>query len=153
MSLQAVKDYITVLNGLTVPVGNLGMSRQSMPQIDNVDEFIDVLSDNKIGVLPDTVNLSELRLTQAEINKDKVLKLLKLLRKRKYLGRVIVSKDDYVIDGSHRFVALLNRKGRHGKIDILRVDMNALQLIGMLNANRFEYGVRYRSYSGAELDG
>ncbi|AXC34403.1 hypothetical protein [Vibrio phage YC] len=151
---SAAVDLITLINGLKVPVGSLGMTRQSMPQIDDdkLDRFIDELAERQIDMSEETVNVSELRLMQAEINKHKIWALMRVLRSKKGLRPIIITRDDYVLDGSHRMVAKLN-KGPRTKIKVIRINMNALALVRMINSDRHSFGVRYRSYSGKELDG
>lgn len=142
-------DWMNVINGLTIPVGNLGLSRSSMPQIDTdqQDAFNAYLQDLDIDVMPMQMRLDDMRLTQNEVNKMKVWKIMKAIRQKKTLGRVWVTKDNYVVDGSHRFVAALNMKNQK-RMAVNRVNMTALDFVRV--ANKF-VGVKHRTVSGNDL--
>lgn len=151
--MKTFTDFLTLVNNLVLPVGNLGVSRQSMPQIDDDkhNQFIQALTDRHIAVSSETVPTSALHLTQAEINKTKVWELMKILRKKKGMRAVFVTADNFVLDGSHRFVAKLNHN-KNSRIAIWRINMPVRQLLDLLKFNRQEFGVRYRTYSGEELE-
>lgn len=145
MFLTSFIDYLNIINSLMIPVGNLGLSRSSMPQVDDsqLDAFTKYLEDNGAAVTQEHVRLKQLRLTQNEINKTKIWKLMKVIRNKKPMQRVWVSSDNYVIDGSHRFVAALNIDNRQ-RLLVNKVDMKALDLVKL--ANKFP-GVRHRTVS------
>lgn len=151
--MKTFTDFLTLINNLKLPVGNLGISRQSMPQIDDnrQDVFIQALGARHINVTDEEVPTSTLHLTQSEVNKDKIWKLMGILRKKKGMRAIFVTQDNFVLDGSHRFVAKLNH-GKNTRIKIKRIDMPVRQLLELLKFNRHEFGVRYRSYSGEELE-
>lgn len=140
-------DWLTIINGLRIPVGNLGLSRTSMPQIDadKTDDFISFLQGQDIAVETRMFGLDRLRLTQNEMNKMKIWKMMKGIRSKKKIQPIWVTSDNYVVDGSHRFVAALNIDDRQ-KIKGYHVPMNALDFIKV--ANKFS-GVRHRTVSDA----
>ncbi|MCK5019979.1 MAG: ParB N-terminal domain-containing protein [Candidatus Peribacteraceae bacterium] len=147
---HTIRDFITIFNGLTLPVGNLGVSRNQMPQIDTDkrENFIQYISNQGITIETDTVPVMNLSLTQAEINKLKIMKLMRSIRQKKIQTPVFISNDNYILDGSHRMVALLNINKR-AKIPVIRIDMKMLDLLPL--AKRFP-GVRYRTYSGHKVE-
>ncbi len=151
--MKAITDLLTIINNLKVPVGNLGLSRQIMPQIDKdrKSRFFAALDEYGIMSTEETVSVMELRLIQAEVNKTKVWKFMGLLRQRKVFEPILISADDFVLDGSHRFVATMN-KNRRAKMKVIRLHMNALELVRLLKVNKGDFGTRYRSLSGDDIE-
>ena len=149
MFLSSFVDWMNIINGLRIPVGNLGLSRSSMPQIDadKQDAFHTFLTDAGVEVNKVQEPIKYLRLTQNEINKTKVWKIMRQIRNKKPMGRVWVSSDNYVVDGSHRFVAALNMDGRQ-RIKVYKVDMPALEFVKL--AKQFQ-GVKYRTVSDSRF--
>ncbi|AFO10407.1 hypothetical protein M1Y69_003561 [Salmonella enterica] len=145
MFLTSFIDWMNIINGLRIPVGNLGLSRSSMPQIDTdkQEDFHKYLEDNGVSIDAAQVPIKMLRLTQNEINKMKVWKIMKQIRNKKPMGRVWVSSDNYVVDGSHRFVAALNMDGKQ-RMKVYKVDLPAMEFVKL--AKQF-HGVRYRTVS------
>lgn len=140
-------DWMSIINGLRIPVGNLGLSRSSMPQIDDdkVDDFKEYLANAGVDVTTPQIRIKDLRLTQNEVNKMKIWSLMKRYRQKKTVQRVWVSSDNYVVDGSHRFIAALNLDDKQ-RLKVYQANMPALELVKM--ANRFK-GVRHRTVSDA----
>ncbi|BAN78493.1 phage associated protein [Klebsiella phage vB_KqM-Bilbo] len=149
MFLTSFIDWLNIINGLRIPVGNLGLSRSSMPQIDadKQQDFHDYLEANGVTIDASQVPIRTLRLTQNEINKMKVWKIMKQIRNKKPMGRVWVSSDNYVVDGSHRFVAALNMDGKQ-RMKVYKVDLPAMEFVKL--ARQFN-GVRYRTVSDARF--
>lgn len=149
MFLSSFVDWLNIINGLRIPVGNLGLSRTSMPQIDDdkQKDFHDYLEANGATIDATQVPIGTLRLTQNEINKMKVWKLMKAIRNKKSIGRVWVSSDNYVVDGSHRYVAALNIDGKQ-RMKVYKVDMPAMEFVKL--AKKF-HGVKYRTVSDSRF--
>lgn len=149
-----IRDTINIINNIHIPVGGLGIMRQMMPQINDnkMKQFLFYLDENKIGYKRKKIPVSDLRLSQGEINKTKVFKMMNLIRKKNKFPDIIVSGDrhPYVMDGSHRAVAYMNSTDKKfDKIGALVIDLPALELIKMMN--NFP-GVEHRSFSGTKLD-
>ncbi|CAL9977834.1 hypothetical protein VPHK469_0029 [Vibrio phage K469] len=145
-------DILTVINNLFVPVGSLGVSRRMMPQIDDDrhEKFLSALDAHDVEYSRKEIHTQKLRLTQNEVNKMKVWKLMRILRNKKGLKRVFVSSDNYILDGSHRLVAKLNTN-KMGKMKTIQIDMKALELLRLIRDNSTEFGVKYRTYSGEDV--
>ncbi|QZI90485.1 hypothetical protein MYOV003v1_p0161 [Vibrio phage 207E48.1] len=145
-------DILTVINNLFVPVGSLGVSRRAMPQIDDDrhEKFLQALESREIEYERKSIQTQQLRLTQNEVNKMKVWKLMRVLRNKKGLHPVFVSSDNYILDGSHRLVARLNTN-KLGKMKTIQIDMKALELLQLIRQNQTEFGVKYRTYSGEDV--
>lgn len=88
-------------------VGNWGIPRDKMPQVhkDNYPEFLDYLSDNGVTFNKTTMPASDIKPIQSEFSDAGVVKALV---KRKTKKPSILSSDNYIIDGHHRWLASLN---------------------------------------------
>lgn len=118
-----------------VPKGSLNIPRAKMPQIrsDLVPEFVDELEAAGVRVeRMKKIGVAKLKPTQQEINNEKVVKMLSappsVLAKP-----VIVSKDFYILDGHHRWLALLNSKPDF-KIQTYFVHLPIRQLLKRANS-------------------
>lgn len=93
---------------IVVPTGNMNILRKDMPQIQasDIHEFLKFLELKDIDYIKKTIPAKDLKATQKEIDMDKVDNLkdenLETLRKP-----LIVSKDYHIMDGHHRWLALL----------------------------------------------
>ncbi|AUR97730.1 hypothetical protein NVP1244A_028 [Vibrio phage 1.244.A._10N.261.54.C3] len=152
MNIAFFGDILTVINNLFVPVGSLGVSRRAMPQIDDNrhEKFLRALDEREIEYERKDILVQKLRLTQNEVNKMKVWKLMRVLRNKKGLPPVFVSSDNYILDGSHRLVAKLNTN-KLGKMKTIQIDMKALDILKLIRDNQIEFGVKYRTYSGEDV--
>ena len=85
--IGAMDDNI-VKNRMMAPGGNMGLQRSMMPQIANnrLSEYFRFMKSQSITFKNKTMKTSDLRLVQAEYNKDKVLKLMKVYRSEE-IGR------------------------------------------------------------------
>lgn len=148
-----IGDMLTAMNNLSVPAGNLGVTRQHMPQIDDQEHFIVALYQHDIDITTEMVYVNQLRLAQSEINRTKVWKLMRhirsILRKNKKPDPIFISQDNFVIDGSHRFVACLNID-RRMKIPVIRIDAKAIDVINLIREDPGLFRVKFRSYSDSE---
>lgn len=149
--IKTFVDMMNTFNGLYIPVGNMGIPRSAMPQIDGKHQgnFKAFLKSNNVSFKLTQDRVKDLMLTQNEINKFKIIKLMGLYRDNEVVvDPIIISKDHFVLDGSHRFVALLNID-KNAKISTIKVDMNMVDLIKL--AQKFQYA-KYRNVSHNKLD-
>lgn len=108
---------------------SLGVNRNDMPQIKSKDisEYLKFLKDKGIQVKTTSIPVSKIGMTQKNVNLDKVKGLMggdiKQLSKP-----VILSKDNYVMDGHHRVVALYNIDPNF-KIKGIKVDVPIKELL------------------------
>ena len=115
------------------PKDTLGKKRKNMPQIKKQDyqEFIEYLQKNGARFKSETVPADELKAMQAEFSDAGVIKQLKKDIDKNYAGKaIIVSEDDYVLDGHHRWLVAKN-VGRD--LDVFRVNMPAYELFDLVN--------------------
>jgi ParB-like chromosome segregation protein Spo0J len=104
-----------------------------MPQIDrkHVKDFISYLNKRDIGVTKKKVDPEKLKATQHQFHKAKVQSLIDYIESGNYDNkRIIVSKDNYVMDGHHRWLAHNNTDK---DINIYQVNVNAKDLLDLMH--------------------
>jgi len=121
---------------------NLGIKRDQMPQVPSgaKDEFLDEMTKRGIGVKREKVSPQDLHPIQAEISASKTGKILRDLNQNGHKkgdgARIVVSSDNFVIDGHHRWAAsaFMSLNDGDEKIPVLRVDMTHMELIDVVRA-------------------
>lgn len=110
------------------PKDTMGIKRAEMPQIATKDypEFIDYLKDNGAHFTKDTVSPDSLKAIQGEFSDQGIEKAL---MKQHIKKPSIVSSDNYIIDGHHRWLAAMNT-GQ--SVDIFRVDKPGKELLQLV---------------------
>lgn len=83
---------------------NLDFNRTELPQL-KTDEFLNDLTNNNINYHITTVNPKDLIPTQNEYNNDKIKSLILSLRAGADNKPIMVSNDNYILDGHHRWAA------------------------------------------------
>jgi mannose-6-phosphate isomerase-like protein (cupin superfamily)/predicted GNAT family acetyltransferase len=108
---------------------SLGVSRKDMPQINSNDvgEFVKYLKDKGVSVSSSVINVSKVGMTQKDINVDKVRDLLGVDRAN-LAKPVIISKDNYILDGHHRVAALYNID-KDFRLKTIKVDLGIRDLL------------------------
>lgn len=112
---------------------SLGVPRSKMPQIASKDigDFVKYIKDKGISVSPSVINVSKVGMTQKDINVDKVKGLLGA--DKSHLAKpVIISKDNYILDGHHRIAALYNVDNNF-KLKTIKVDLGIKDLLKLAN--------------------
>lgn len=139
------------MNSMILPGGNMGISRSQMPQIpgDKMQDYISFLKGTGLKISTRLLPSSKLKLTQNEYNKEKVLKLMKAYDKirRSDIPPIIVSSDNFVLDGSHRFAALHNLDP-NGQINVVQVSAPIRELLNISRAYPF---AQYRTVSDKKI--
>jgi len=121
---------------------NLGIMRDKMPQVpsDQKDEFLVEMTNRGIAVTREEVSPQKLHPIQAEISASKSGKIARDLKENGHKkgdgARIVISSDNYVIDGHHRWAAsaFLSFKDESQSIPVLRVDMTHMELIDVVLA-------------------
>jgi hypothetical protein len=116
---------------------NLGIPRNKMPQVPSDTKAVYITEMEKRGarVVRGVADPAKLHPIQAEMSASKVGLIMKKLREKGTAtddgGRIIISKDNYVIDGHHRWAAaaMLTFEGTPVKLPVIKVDMNHKDLI------------------------
>ena len=131
--IKSFKQFIEEKsNQIKIPKGSLGIARDQMPQIESksVPAFIKFLKSQGVNTNKMPMSISTLKLTQSEINKDKVRKMIDSAPEDALSKPIIISKDNFILDGHHRFVALLNINPNK-KLMSYHVDVNMDILLGL----------------------
>ena len=105
---------------------NLGIDRKKMPQVfsKDISKFKQFLTKNKILFNNGECKPKELKMAQEEINPEKIIFLTK--HPEQLLKTVIISKDNYILDGNHRVATLLILDKN---VKYLQIQMNIKDLI------------------------
>ena len=118
---------------------SLGFSRRSMPQIYSGDmqEFLKFLSTNNIRHSNSKTLPNTLKASQKEFNDKKVMHMVQ--NAQKYIKNsskpILVSSDNYVIDGHHRWLAtkIYNEiNDTNIEMQIVKIQHKAKPLIAMM---------------------
>lgn len=112
----------------------LGLRRDEMPQLDHEEclAFLDWLKADGVSVRPEAIDPAALGRTQKAINGQKVQGMVRAHRLGKFPGltdqRIVISSDNYVLDGHHRWAAL---RQLGSPMKVWRVDMPIDKLVGL----------------------
>jgi uncharacterized protein (DUF1015 family) len=106
----------------------LGIMRDKMPQVrsKDYDELIVHLKKNGVRVQRKTVKANTLKATQSDFNVDKIVDKISKIRTLGKAKPLIVSSDNYIIDGHHRWLAA---KNVGGSIDIMQSNVKVKELL------------------------
>ncbi len=114
---------------IVIPKAPLNIARSEMPQIKpkHLEDFLEYLINQKIDFEHLKANSHDLKPSQSEFDIDKVEGMMK---KDELKGMVIVSRENQIIDGHHRWLAAYNSV-TDTYVETIRVDMNILDLLAM----------------------
>ena len=120
-------------------VDTKGIPRIEMPQLDDeqTKEFRKYLKNKGYELAKEKVSAANLRATQNELNGVKVAGIAEHLKdKPDHHGkRLIISRDDYILDGHHHWAAKVGLDSEDGiltndtKMRITRVDISIVELL------------------------
>lgn len=130
--MKTFKQYLNEM--IVTPKMHLGIGRDLMPQIASKDvpEFLKWLEGQGVQVLHKKTSVKNLIPTQAEINTDKVDALLDQPSELK--KPIIISTDDYILDGTHRWAAL-KKKDPNQMVNVIIANLKIMDLLAA--AKRF----------------
>lgn len=131
--MLSFKQYLNELN-VRMPGANagLGIKRGDMPQIASKDytDYVSHLKKNGITLTSGDMNPDDLKPIQKEFSRGKVENsidyLIKALKNDEQIKPIIVSKDNYVVDGHHRWIAHQNAKMM---IPVVKANVNMKKLL------------------------
>jgi hypothetical protein len=129
-SVMGLKEY-----SMSLPKAKdtLGIKRDKMPQVSSkdMDDFKNYLKSNNVSIDKKIADPSKLMASQKEFDADKVAdKMAKMNKSNVEPKAIIISSDNYVIDGHHRWLAA---KNLGIKIPALKATMKAKELIKLIN--------------------
>jgi hypothetical protein len=113
-----------------VPQNTLHIPREEMPQIADATKlaFVDWLENQGIHVQFIDIPVSLLKSVQDHIDLKKVENLTTNLPEKALSKPLIISKDNFILDGHHRWLALLNRDP-HFAVSAYRVNLGIHELL------------------------
>jgi hypothetical protein len=114
-----------------MPKIGMTFSRVLMPQIGDENTFIKNIKESGVSYKEEKVDPNTLKATQSEFDKDKIAMMMfePLYDK----NGIIISNDNYVLDGHHRWIVAYNK---NLMIKVIRVDLPILELMRL--AKSFE---------------
>lgn len=115
---------------LHIPSSGINIPRNQLPQIKSTDvhNFLAFLRKNHVQITQENAIVSHLHPSQVDFNHEKVGQMMDAPASLKKL--IIVSSDNIILDGHHRWLALLNIS-KHETIPIYRVHIPFLGLLGL----------------------
>jgi len=107
-------------------------NRNKMPQVNtqNLSKAIDMVSD-KVKVTKGKIEAGKLKKSQKQLYKDKVQGIADRFTSPTKLKPLIISKDNHIVDGHHRWAAAIFKWGNDVKIPIIRINLPILKAIEM----------------------
>lgn len=131
---EALEEFFQMLaEALKVPNKAKGFvkTRLEMPQVRDLDAFVADLEDEDVKIIKRKVDPEKLAPTQKEFSEEKVNHIVKKGNSPK---PIIVSSDNYVIDGHHRWLAAA-QMGKDN--DALVVKMPAKEILAFLKGKKY----------------
>jgi len=127
-----MKKFSTFIREFKVEVpaakDTLGIPRDEMPQVksDDYDALLAHLQKNGIKTQKKSVKASTLKATQKNFNTDKIVKAIGNIKTLSKAKPILISSDNYVIDGHHRWLAA---KNVGGNIDVMQATAKVDELM------------------------
>ena len=106
------------------------LPRNILPQIpsDKMEEFLEFVKNNEVSVKHGRAPIIKLKPIQSHINREKVEKIKKNAKTQK-LSPILVSKEGFVIDGHHRWVA--QRELEEETMDVILINATLKDVISL----------------------
>lgn len=111
----------------------LGINRKDMPQIASTDvnDFLRFVKKNGVKVERKAIDPSLLKPTQNQFNKSKIQGMMDYMQSGSYSPKaIIISKDNRVMDGHHRWLA---HKELKTDMPVIQIGLDAEQLFDMMH--------------------
>ena len=101
-----------------------------MPQVDtqNLGKALDMISD-KVKVTKGKIEAGKLKKSQKELHQDKIEGIAKRFTSPDKFKPLIISQDNHIVDGHHRWGAAIHKWGEDVKIPIFRIHLPILKAI------------------------
>jgi predicted ABC-type ATPase len=143
------RNQMPQLSGIPVPGSRADdLPKNDKGEVDLSDLFRERLAAEGIGITDETEGAAYLRATQSELNGPKVAGIAGAMLRGVEIGGspLFVSSDDYIVDGHHRWAAMVGVDSADGELgdvslDIQRVDMPILELLDRANRFAEEMGI------------
>jgi len=120
-------------------------------EVDGTDAFISHLEGKKIEVRRTKVPAAELKATQTELIGAKVAGMMLAEGFDPSERPIFVSRDGYVVDGHHRWAAVVGRDASDGKLgdrtmNVQMVDMDIMDVLKEASKWADEFGIKTASF-------
>jgi len=104
--------------------------RRDMPQVKTQDlgKALDMVAD-KVRVSKETISASKLKKSQKQLYTDKVKGIASKFSSPKSMKPLIISKDNHIVDGHHRWGAAIYKWGDDVKLPVYRIHLSATSAI------------------------
>ena len=104
--------------------------RKNMPQVKTQDlgKALDMVAD-KVRVSKETISASKLKKSQKQLYTDKVKGIASKFSSPKSMKPLIISKDNHIVDGHHRWGAAIYKWGDDVKLPVYRIHLSATSAI------------------------
>jgi hypothetical protein len=111
---------------MNIEIPKIGMtfSRILMPQLGLITDFKKNLDKENIEYEDVVVDPKDLKASQSEFDIEKIAHMM--IEPKQYKSGVIISNDNYVLDGHHRWIVAYNK---NQKISVIKVDLPILELM------------------------
>lgn len=124
-----MKDFKTFLREQTTEYSAFALPRTQMPQINNMDHFINFIERLKISYSKTHGYVDHLKPTQYGYDEVKVAKLASELTNSS--KPIVVSSDGFILDGHHRYFAAISDDGMKLNQIIVELPLNKLLKLAM----------------------
>lgn len=131
--MKTFKQYINDTEETVIIPGAYMVPRSQMPQINDRPDFLNYLRQAHVSFLKQEVSVDSLKPLQSFVDRTKVKKFT---IKHIYKVPIIISKDNYILDGHHRYFAALENKLT--SLNVIRVQLNINELF-QLTQEYLEY--------------
>lgn len=130
--MKSFKTYLEEKIELPSKKDTLSINRKDMPQIEskNLRDFVSFVKKKNVSVKEKLIAPGILKATQDQFHKAKIQSIVDKLEDGVYDHKpIIISKDNYVMDGHHRWLA---HKHLEKKLPVFHVDVKAQELIDLM---------------------
>lgn len=128
------------------------LSKDSAGEVSIEQPFVDSLIQKNIKLTNKTVEASQLKATQSQLVGSKVVGMIDALKKdpknKNITAPIFVSKDGYVLDGHHRWAAMVGlnfSSNEPVQMNIVEVDLDINELVKYTNDFADEMGIRQKA--------
>ena len=106
--------------------------RDDMPQVGNIPNTVKKLKDRGFDIKRQKMTPGKMKPSQTTLDMDKVEDISKTIKPEK-CDPIVVSMDDHIVDGHHRWAALNHAGHNNDKVVVYRIMLNRRQAIQAFN--------------------
>lgn len=134
------------------------LGRNQWDEVDLTQDFIAMLKARGVEVTEDEELTANLKASQRELDGKKVAEITKRIKagKQKAARNLVVTKDNYIVDGHHTWAGTVAADYEDGQADmrtpVTRIDMPILDLLAEANGYAAVQGLKPASVPGSDTD-